>query len=121
MTETPEGGTQPAYSEQENLRHAASLLARNTRREEIVASLVERGVNEITAGLMVDGLLESRVKAKRNAGIRGVVIGGVLILLGVYNLIAPMYLNATSSKILAIAAILYGLAQAVQGVIMLRK
>jgi hypothetical protein len=121
MIETPVEETQATFSEQDNLRHAASLLARNTPREEIVASLMGRGVNEITAGLMVDGLLESRAKAKHSAAIRGLVIGGVLILLGVYGFFAPMLLNPTSSKILAGAAILYGLAQAAQGVILLRK
>jgi hypothetical protein len=121
MIETPMEATQPTYSDPENLRHAASLLARNTPREEIVTSLLGRGVNEITAGLMVDGLLESRAKARRSAAIRGLVIGGALILLGVYGFFAPMLLNPTSSKILAGAAILYGLAQFTQGVILLRK
>jgi hypothetical protein len=121
MIESPVDATQPTFSEQENLRHAASLLARNTPRQEIVASLLGRGVNQITAGLMVDGLLESRAKARRSAAIRGLVIGGALILLGVYGFFAPMLLNPASSRVLAGAAILYGLAQAAQGAILLRK
>lgn len=122
MNEAPvETNQQPSYSEQQNLRHAASLLGQNTPREEIVASLMGRGVPEISARLMVDELDKSRARVKRSSALRGLVIGGVLILLGIYGLFAPMLLNPSSSKILAIAAILYGLAQATQGVILLRK
>ena len=122
MIETPvENNQQTGYSEQENLRHAASLLGHNTPHEEIVASLMGRGVPEISARLMVDELDKSWARAKRSSALRGLVIGGVLILLGIYGLFAPMLLNPTSSKVLAIAAILYGLAQSAQGVILLRK
>jgi hypothetical protein len=109
------------YSEQENLRHAANLVFANRPPAEISASLVERGVPEITARLMVEELIRSRAQAKRSRAVRNLVIGGVLILLGIYGLFSPMLLNPTSSKILAIAAILYGAAQTTQGVILLRK
>jgi hypothetical protein len=109
------------YSEQENLRHAADLVFANLPPEQISASLVERGVPEITARLMVEELIRSRAQAKRSRAVRNLVIGGILILLGVYGLFAPMLLNPTSSKILAIAAILYGAAQVSQGIILLRK
>ena len=111
----------PLYTDQENLRHAAGLLSRSVPREEITADLVGRGVQAITANLMVDELIQSRARAKRSSAVRGLVIGGLLILLGIYGLFAPMLLNPVSARVLAVGAILYGAAQFAQGVILLRK
>ncbi len=121
MSEQQPQPAETGYSEQQNMRHAMSMLVRAVPPAEITASLVERGVNPISAQVMVEELLKNRTQARRSNALRGLVIGLVLIALGIYGWFAPMLLNPSSSKILAIAAVLYGLAQVVQGVVLLKK
>ena len=103
------------FSERENLVYAAQLLGRNTPARDVEAALIARGVGPITANQMVEQLILQREKVRRNAGIRGIVVGLILVAIGVFVLLTPGGTLTSSSRIVAVAAILYGLARGVQG------
>lgn len=109
------------FSERENLVYAAQLLGRNTPARDVEAALVARGVGPITANQMVEQLILQRAKVHRSAGIRGILVGLILVGIGLFVLLTPMGAQSSSSRIIAIAACLYGLARAVQGGLQLLK
>lgn len=96
--------------------HAAELMRNGVRDSEIIANLVEQGLESETAEIVVNNLIEMRAKQKQEQGQKNMgfgalwCIGGTVVTVATYNAA-----SGGGHYVVAWGAIVFGAVQFLQG------
>jgi hypothetical protein len=99
---------------------AATLMRAGNKDKVVVAQLVERGLSEEQANIVVKNLKQARSKAYTQAGMRDMAIGAVICIIGIVVTVGTLSAarsNGGGSYVVAWGAILFGAAQFLRGVV----
>jgi hypothetical protein len=99
---------------------AANLMRAGTKEKAVVAKLVERGLSEEQAAVVVKNLKQARSKAYTQAGLRDMGIGAVICIIGIVVTVGTLSAARSGgggSYVVAWGAILFGAAQFLRGVV----